>query len=267
MPNAAVSTDDRSFLYGDGLFETLLALEGRVLWPELHLDRLMLGCERLGIPGQRAAAEELLASLEIGEPAAVLRLSLSRGSGPRGYAPPEFSEPVLRLTQHSAPALPADSRVDVVLSPVNVAAQPLLAGIKHCNRLEQVLAAQDARARGAGEALMTTGDGEVQCAISANVFAVSGRTLITPPVDRAGVAGTRRRLVLERLARQVGLDTEVTSLRVDRCRRADALILTNSVHGIRAVRRLDDTDFPGANDAVHALQGAYMQEVRRCLGS
>jgi aminodeoxychorismate lyase len=264
MDSAPIIASDRCFLYGDGLFETLRVVQGRVLWPALHLDRLMRGCERLGIPLSRQEAEAALEAHSGGD--ALLRLSVSRGAGPRGYAPPLTPVPIVRLSQHPAPAA-ADAPLNLIFSSVHLAAQPLLAGIKHCNRLEQVLAAAEARACGADEAILCGEDGLLQCAISANVFAVAGGTLITPPVDRAGVAGTRRRLILESLAPAAGLKAEEAPLSKADCLGADAVLLSNAGHGIRQASRLDGAEFATNNEVYLALQAAYRREVERCLAS
>ena len=263
MSTDVVSGSDRAFLYGDGLFETLRVFEGRPLWPGLHLDRLMLGCERLHIPFTRSDAATALERFS-GEASGVLRLSISRGTGPRGYAPPVAPTPVPRLSVSPLPLEPLDAPVDVVFSSVVLASQPLLAGIKHCNRLEQVLAAREARERGAGEALLCNASGLVQCAIAANVFVLRGTTLLTPPIEHSGVEGTRRRLILEHLAYVAGLSCEIAPLGREDCLRADAVILTNSVRGVRAVRSIEKTTLKTEHPAVAALRRVYEREMHGC---
>lgn len=258
-----LTVDDRSFLYGDGLFETLLVHSGCLLWPELHIDRLMLGCERLRIPLSRQDVEAMLPT-RFDRDAGIVRLSVSRGRGPRGYAPSESATPIIRVSEYPAPSSSALRPVDLVFSSVRLATQPLLAGIKHCNRLEQVLAADDATRRGADDAILLGEDGNVQCAVSANVFAVIGRTLITPPVERAGVSGTRRRLILERLASTAGLEARVEPLSTAACEEADAVLLSNTGSGIRQAQRLEGVDFTTDGPVFLALRDAYRREIERC---
>lgn len=263
----SLPADDRGFLYGDAVFETMLAVDGRVLWWPLHRDRLLHGARRLSIPVPEPDIECALRDLPP-EPVQSLRLTLSRGSGPRGYDPGPCSAPRLRLLGHP---LPRDPRVplpaaQVEFSSVTMAEQPLLAGIKHGNRLEQVLAAAELASCDADDALLLNASGHVQCAIAANVFALCGDTLCTPPCDRAGVAGTRRRLLLEKLAPQLGLRPVEAPLSPRQCQQADALMLTSALIGVRAVARLGSTAFDIPHPVVSALQRAYATAFETCAG-
>ncbi|MFT7288213.1 MAG: 4-amino-4-deoxychorismate lyase [Halieaceae bacterium] len=267
----SVPGDDRAFLYGDGLFETLLCIRGQLLWPELHVDRLLEGGARLGIAIERSAAEFRLAQAAQGlrdKGATVLRLTVSRGGGTRGYAPaPDslpnwyFSATVLEEDPLShAPAL------CVSVASISMAEQPALAGIKHCNRLEQVLAAREAVERGVDDVILLTEAGFAQCSSNANLFALQGDRLITPPCNRCGIRGTRRRLLLEKLGPDLGLQVEEKRLRVADLLASDALFLSNSVRGVRSLSRLDAHEFVGS-PWFPKLQHAYVQAALACIGS
>lgn len=237
-----VSADDRGLLYGDGLFETCLAINGHVaLWPR-HMQRLAQGCARLQLqmPDPDLLAAEV-AELATGYERVIVRIAVTRGRGPRGYAPQGAEQPT-RIVH--AFAQPAGSDV---WSPVamrlrwcttRLAIQPALAGIKHLNRLEQVLARAEWQGADADEGLMRSMDGSVVCATAANLFIVSGGRIITPPLVDNGVAGVMR----DQLMAMVPVDQQV--LDVDDVMQADELFLTNAVRGVMSVATLDGRHWP-----------------------
>ncbi|MEO1079141.1 MAG: aminotransferase class IV [Pseudomonadota bacterium] len=261
-----VPESDRSFLYGHGVFETMLCLQGRITLRRYHLDRLRVGAERLSITIGEGELQDALKPVAQLTGAHIVRLHLSSGSGPRGYAtqdcgPSRFSVQTFPLAHDPLAVAPA---ARVCRSRTPIALQPALAGIKHCNRLEQVLAASEARERGFDEALMCSQADEVHCATAANVFVLQGALLRTPDCGAAGVAGTRRRLILEELAERAGLRVEVGRVTAADCRRADALLLTSAGVGIRHVSEFEGHRFE-PRDAVSRLQAAYIEELRACL--
>ena len=206
-PGTALPLPDRGLDFGDGLFETLLVRKGVPLWPEYHFQRLKKGAAVLGLPDclQRVQAEIGSACEAIagrGWDWSALRLTLTRGEGPRGYAPPLQATPRIIITasvvqRDCAQQMPA---ARLCLADITVAQQPALAGIKHLNRLEQVLASGQASASGFDEALLRDDRGRVISVSAGNVFAVFGKELVTPVLNNCGIAGTRRRLTLERWA-------------------------------------------------------------------
>lgn len=238
-----IDPGDRGLAYGDGLFETMRAHRGEVPWWDAHWARLQLGAARLGIPLPDPArvhqqARELLAG-----DAAVLRLQLTRGRGGRGYAPPRDAEPVWILARHPLPPpLPAGG-LQLRWCSTRLALQPALAGIKHGNRLEQVLARAEWHAPGAidpdaDEGLMCSTDGDVVSATAANLFVLAGGHWCTPPVDHCGVAGVARQWLLDRF------DIEQRRLFPADVENADAVVLTNAVRGILPVARLGARRWP-----------------------
>jgi 4-amino-4-deoxychorismate lyase len=262
-----IGADDRALVYGDALFETLLCINGRALWSELHRERLELGLRRLAFPADNG---DFAAALARGErqagayPAAVLRISVSRGSGPRGYAPPAQQQPQWRVSVYpiDGPAMQAAPPAVLVTWPHALAEQPLLAGIKHSNRLEQVLGAAHARRCGVDDVVMCDARGNLQCTSSANLFAVVDDQLLTAPCDRCGVAGTRRRLVLETLAPALGLATRVRTMAARELTDAP-LFMSNSVAGLRAVASVDGRARP-TSAVFQRLQAAYREAMRAC---
>ncbi len=244
---SALPLPDRGLDFGDGLFETLLVRDGQPLFLDLHLQRLERGLAVLGFPDCLAAARtrilEAAAAGSSDDPAtgaitwASLRLTVTRGGGPRGYAPPR--EPAPRLLTR---LLPIGRNCEELATPATLAVaqtrwptQPLLAGIKHLNRLEQVLAAAEAGRAGVDDVVMLDQRGRLISVSSGNLFLVHGDRLSTAALEACGIAGTRRRLVTSRWAPELGLETVERELGLDDLRRADEVFYCNSLTGMRPV--------------------------------
>lgn len=241
VEGAGISPDDRGLHYGDGLFETMGASNGRVRRFDLHMARLAEGCHRLGLPMPAvdtiaADCEKVLAGLG----AAVVKLVVTRGPGPRGYPPP-VEPTITRMVQSTAQQVSEAEAMRPLLVRVcetRLGRNPRLAGIKHLNRLEQVLAGAELREPQADEGLMRSTDDRLVCATAANVFLVRRGRLLTPQISDCGVAGVMREVVLD-AARQLALEVEVGDFGLADVERADELFLTNSVRGIRPVGAVD----------------------------
>lgn len=232
-----IDGNDRGLAYGDGLFETMLAHQGALPWWEAHWKRLAAGARRLRmpLPEQAQVQTEALALLDGG--GGVLKLIVTRGQGGRGYAPLVAAAPTWVLSRHRLPPPAPAAGLTLRWCDTRLALQPSLAGIKHCNRLEQVLARAEWLDAGApdsdaDEGLMRSAEGDVVCATAANVFVLHGSRWRTPPVDRCGVDGICRQWVLR------VLDVEQSRLDDEHLYTADAVFLCNAVRGILAVGRL-----------------------------
>ena len=236
--------EDRGLAYGDGLFETLLVHEGEPVWWQEHWRRLLRGAARLGLPApdENEVRHECMAMLAPGG-RAVLKIVLTAGSGGRGYRRAADATPTVVLSTHPAPG-PLDHGLQLRWARTTLALQPALAGIKHLNRLEQVLARAEWQDEDIDEALMCDGEDRVVCATSANLFALLGGRWLTPSVERCGVAGIAREWLLANLP-----GAAVAELNPAEVSRADALFLCNSVRGILPVRRLGNREWP-RDDAV-----------------
>lgn len=260
-PETRIDVRDRGLQYGDGLFETIAVRDGRVRRLEAHLHRLERGCTSLAFtcpPLEVIAAE--LRQLADGQARAVLKLIVTRGSGSRGYRPPAVPTPVRILWRDPWPEYPEawqEQGVQVRFCRSVLGDNPALAGIKHLNRLEQVLARAEWSNPEFAEGLMLDVRGAVVCGTMTNVFAVTGGVLRTPRLDRCGVLGTMRQTVIA-LARTMGMDVEETELRPDDVLGADELFLTNALIGIWPVRQLEQRGFE-MGPVVRRLQ----QEVNR----
>ncbi|HEV2111654.1 MAG TPA: aminodeoxychorismate lyase [Gammaproteobacteria bacterium] len=249
VPVATLPADDRGLQYGDGLFETFAVKDGRICLLDLHLQRLAEGCGRLGLgmPPQDALRAELQAMAE-GAVRAVLKLILTRGSGGRGYRPPAGAVTRRVLSRHPWPDYPearAQDGVSLKVCDTRLAVQPRLAGMKHLNRLEQVLArAEWNDADGYQEGLMLDTEGRVIEGTMSNVFASPGEgVLLTPDLSRCGVAGVMRRHILEQAAKS-GVTTREVQFTLDELLRAREIFLCNSVMGVWPVVRLAGKAFP-----------------------
>ncbi len=228
----AVSFANRGLAYGDGLFETMRVHRGGIpLWPR-HLARLCDGARRLGISLPETGFLEAQVRAFAGDvDGGVLKLLLTRGDGGRGYAPPADTVPTWMLSRHPLPPpLPGALRLHDCAT--RLAIQPALAGLKHCNRLEQVLARGEVERAACDEGLMRDMESVPVCATAANLLVLQGGRWTTPAVSRCGVAGVLRGWLLD-----AGLVEEapVTGESLDD---ADALALCNAVRGILPVASL-----------------------------
>lgn len=232
---------DRSLQYGDGLFETLRVVRGRIRFEALHQARLAAGCARLeiAVDAPRVWAQVAAVARQHGD--ALLRLQLSRGDAvARGYAPHGQEQSRSILLVYAAP------RVDEIPDPLRVVTlssrlgeNPDLAGLKHCNRLEQVLARRALRQIAAFEGLMASSSGLLVSGTMSNVFLELDGELVTPALDRCGVAGVMREAVL-REARRAGIALRIAALPVEVLGRCTALALSNARLGLVHVNQLDD---------------------------
>jgi 4-amino-4-deoxychorismate lyase len=239
---------DRGLQFGDGLFETMALVGGHVRRLAMHLARLRRGCERLGIdyPGKDLLEAEI-AELGAGQSRAIIKLIITRGVSSRGYAA-SASSPTRVLGLYPWPEQPSDAAsagVSIRFCDLCLSDQPTLAGLKHLNRLEQVLARREWQDPAIAEGLLIDARGHVVCGTMSNVFAIREGKLITPALDRSGVRGTVRETVL-RSARAMGTAVTETDLSRDDVLHADELFLTNAIIGIWPVRRLGDRQWvPG----------------------
>jgi 4-amino-4-deoxychorismate lyase len=237
VEGAGISADDRGLQYGDGLFETMGAANGKVLRFDMHMARLVEGCHRLGLP---MPSPELIETdckrvLE-GLGAAVVKLVVTRGPGPRGYPPP-LEPTVTRIVNSTAQQVSeaeASRPIHVRICETRLGRNPRLAGIKHLNRLEQVLAGAELREPAVDEGLVRSTDDRLVSATAANVFLVRKGRLLTPQISDCGVAGVMRELVL-RIAAGAGIEVEVGDFTLSDLERADEVFLTNAVRGVRPV--------------------------------
>lgn len=245
-PAQGLSVHDRGLAYGDGLFETIRVRSARPQLFERHLQRLQEGCQRLGLACDLSAlgAEVLAFSAELGD--GVAKLILTRGEGERGYAVSRLSAPRRVLIGSPMPSYPIDNAeygVRLFACVTRLAEQPRLAGLKHLNRLEQVLARAEWQDPAFAEGLMRDTSGRVVEGVFSNIFLVSGGRLSTPALHRCGVAGVMRAEIIEQ-ARQLQFAVQVQDIAFEQLLGADEVFLCNSLFGIWPVRGLMEHVWP-----------------------
>jgi 4-amino-4-deoxychorismate lyase len=240
----AIDANDRGFQYGDGLFETALVTGGRVRFFEDHLQRLADGCERLGI----AMPDRSVLIAEVGRVTAnvqrgVLKVIVTRGVGStRGYRPARQTAATRVVAVYPPPEEAARRMLTLRWCETRLARNARLAGIKHLNRLEQVLAQAEWQSAEADEGLMLDTEGELVGATAANVFVVRDGTLVTPDLRFSGVRGVMRAQVLG-VAQRLKIPVSEEPLWPHQVECASEVFLTNSVRGIRSVGALSQQNW------------------------
>jgi 4-amino-4-deoxychorismate lyase len=241
-PDGRVDPADRGLAYGDGLFETMAVRDSAIERLDLHLERLHWGAQRLELPvPERAALECELNAACANVRRGALKLILTRGSGPRGYAPPRHPEPMIVLSASHRDS-PFARTIAVVTLSQRLSENESLAGIKHLCRLEQVLGQLELDNSGADEGLMLSTSGNVIGGTSRNLFALLGRRLLTPVLRRAGIRGVMRQAVMQQCA-ALGVEVEEAELSPTALGKAGELFMTNALVGIQSVSRLDGRSY------------------------
>lgn len=261
-----VSIRDRGFLYGDGLFETMRVYAGRPFRWEQHLERLNRGADFLrirvpfGVSEQRQFAGELFERNRL--PDCVLRITLSRGLGQRGYSSRDANAPTFAMTLSPAP--PSDpgmpSRQRLVRSSVCLPAENPLSAFKTTNKLPQIVARAEADAAGADEALLLNHRGEIVEGTASNLFWVEDDSVFTPGLASGALPGITRGVVFE-LCSRLNIPVHQTLARPDQVRGAEGIFLTNSVMGVVEVGEFDGVPL-GCSPLVEKLRSLYAELVQ-----
>ena len=256
---ATISVEDRGFTLGDGVFDTAVALNGIVLERERHIGRLLAAAHSLGIAALRARVEAAIDDAVTPEPA-IVRTTVTRGCAARGLWPLSAGEPTLVVTTSPwSPALLGQPARLVTAAGRRNEFSPT-ANLKTLGYLDHILAAREAAAAGVDDALILNTQGRVACTTIANVFALTGGTLRTPPLSEGCLPGVMRARVME-IAPQLGLAAEERTLAPGDLKGADAVFLTNSVRFLRPATELDGTPLATASsEAVAALRYALLAE-------
>ncbi len=262
-----IDARDRGLQYGDGVFETMRVRGGRVRFLEYHLERLDAGCRRLELtgpllPALRRELERIAASRREG----VLKLIITRGVGRRGYRPTGRERCTRILSLHALPrgtaaaagaagaAGPAPARVRLCSTPLGL--NPRLAGLKTLNRLESVLARSEWTDARIWEGLMQDVDDYIVCGTMSNLFLRRGTSLMTPVLDRCGVAGVMRRWILE-TAGGLGLRTAERRVRWQDLSEADEMFMSNAIVGVKSIGVIErgrERLRPGAFETANLLR-------------
>lgn len=248
----AITALDRGFSYGDGVFRTMRVHNGLpVSWP-FHYQKLVADCAAIGIVCP--SAELLMADFQklfekelfLEDSNLVAKIIITRGEGERGYAPPVITVPTRVLIKSNMPNYAAanyERGVKLRTCNIKLSAQPKLAGIKHLNRLENVLARMEWRDEAIFDGLlMDAQDNVIECTMS-NIFIRRGSSLITPDLSECGVAGITRQRILG-LSKPLGLNVIVENFKLTDLLEADEVVICNSLYGAFQVSGLDDKVWP-----------------------
>jgi 4-amino-4-deoxychorismate lyase len=244
--NQAISPFDRGFAYGDGVFRTIKMQGGLPeSWPQ-HYQKLVADCAAINIvcPSAELLMSDLsqlfLADAENVDLHAVAKIIITRGEGSRGYTPPAITAPMRVVLKSPMPDYP-ESRftqgVTLTVCETRLAAQPLLAGVKTLNRLENVLARMEYSNPDIAEGIMLDMQGNVIECTAANIFARFSNTLITPSLMQCGIAGITRQRIIE-LAGTLKLKTSIETFDLDKLLAADEVIICSSLYGAFQVRNI-----------------------------
>lgn len=237
---------DRAVQFGDGCFTTARIINGQVRFLEQHITRLQLACQRLGIPfnSETMLREEM--NQVAGEAQnAVLKVIISRGAGGRGYSPAGCLNPSRILSVSPLPGFYTDWKTEGVvlsLSPIQLGINPALAGIKHLNRLEQVMIRTHLEQTMAQETIVLDSDGMMVECCAANLFWRQGEQVFTPSMALAGVNGTMRQHIIATLGAR-GLNVQEVRTSPEILARADEVFICNALMPIIPVRQAIGTAY------------------------
>lgn len=235
-----LSVSNRLVQFGDGLFETCLVVNGKLILAEQHFQRLEKGAERLQInPVKRSVwLKDISKAVSLSKfDRAVVKIILSRGESERGYGFEKNIESTRLVIVSEEPKLPKD--YDLSLCDSGYSVNQLLAEIKHCNRLEQILARTNLQAQ---DCIMLDPQGQVISVSQGNIFAVKNGVLLTPGLDQCGIEGTRRQVIIG-LAKAHKISVEVCNLNVLELLECDEIFITNSVIGIKPIRKINEKSY------------------------
>jgi len=267
---ALVSVFDRSFMYGDGAFETIRVFNGKLFRWGQHLDRLGRTATHLNTrmphaPGElKKAAEQVIAQNQM--PDAVLRVHLSRGVGGRAYSPAGCDQPTLVMSMRPAPDLGTSGTPQwrMVTSSFRVPANDELAQHKTASKLMSVLARAEAEAAGADEALILNSADHVVEGAGSNIFWLYRETICTPPHALGALPGVTRAVVME-ICTQLNLRTKKLAMKKDALVTAEGVFVSLSSWGIAEIVALDGQDIPGS-PVVAQIAQAYHELLKKECG-
>jgi 4-amino-4-deoxychorismate lyase len=238
-----ISIHNRNFQYGDGLFETCVVKDSRILFWDKHLFRLDAGCERLKIKNldESIWLKDVKKALSLTSTNnCVVKLMLSRGNSQRGYSYPDDILPVRIVIVSELRNVQSKKTFSLDYAESGYHSNPILAGIKHCNRIEQILARASLKR---DEAIMLDENQNIISVTQGNIYFIFGQRLVTPKLDRCGVIGSRRSLILD-LAESLEMNVEEVNISINDAIKADEVFISNSIIGIQSVSSIENCQFP-----------------------
>lgn len=270
LESACVPVTDHGFLFGDSIFETLLAREMRPAFAARHLARLRRSAarSRLAVPwSDREILDACGATLrEAREDDAAVRIVVTRGSGPLAPDPTRCVQPRLLIIVRSRPALAEEAREGVALSVVRGVTSAPGAHGKTGNYLASVLALAEAREKGAFEAVLLNAESRVTECATSNLFAARAGTVVTPPAEEGLLEGIVRGLVLECCA-DAGIPVRVAPMAEAELLACDEAFITSTLKGVLAVRRVEDVDVPAPGPLTATIAACYAARLAADLAA
>ena len=254
-----ISIFNRNIQFGDGLFETCVIENKKILFWVNHFARLNKGCEQLKISrvDESVWLSDVKKALSLcSYDRCVVKLILSRGESLRGYGFKDDIKPVRAVIVSELQKVTFNKSFCLEYCQSGYDSNPKLAGIKHCNRLEQVLARAGLKS---DEGIMLDENHNVISVTQGNIYAIHGNTLITPKLDKCGVEGTRRDVILD-LAKLLGIKVKVDTLSVKELGQANEVFISNSIIGIQSISKIDDISF-SENLITKKIKDAFTEKM------
>lgn len=258
---------DRGLLLGDGVFDTAMALGGRIAFEEEHVERLASSAETLGFAIDRDRVVAGMRALAARIPRAAIRTTVTRGSGPRGLAPPVVAVPVHWAS--AAPLMAGLAFSTLSLMPVAIRRNETSpsAHLKTLGYLDAVMGNREARAAGFDESLFLNLQDRVACTATGNLFLVEGERLLTPALGEGVLPGIMRGLILSQIAPALGIEVVESSLSLSRFLTADAVFLTNSLRLVAGITSIGIRNIPiSRSDIPKQIADAVAEAVARSCG-
>ena len=265
--SAFISVNDRGFLLGDGLFETMRVAGGKPFRMAQHLERLTRGAELLKIQMPYTPKDlqhfstTLIEKNQLAE--CILRVTLTRGPGSRGYSPQGADKPTVLMTLHPLPVANPDEPLQwsLITSTIRIPASDALSSFKTTSKAANILARAEAEAQGADEALLLNTNGEVAETAGGNLFWIYQDKICTVPTGRGVLPGITRAVVLE-ICQVLGLETNKRVIKPEMLRNAEGIFVTNSALGIVPVASLDGVPVP-PSPLVDQIGSAYHDMIHK----
>ena len=254
MTDSSIDLQDRGLHYGDGVFETLLLHDGEIKYWNEHFDRLNFSADKIHIPCPDKIwfEHQLKPYFELNR-TLVLKILLNRGNGGRGLSLPADNTPNIIMLQYDYQLPSIYQQVIAVISEITLPLNRNLAGLKHTNRLDYILASEHLKKYpDANEAILCDTDGFLVEGIVTNLFFIRKNKIYTPGLDQSGVNGVMRNLIIEKLQKDKEM-VNIGRFTVQELIDSDESFMCNSVQGIRPITRIDNSNFD-LGPMTHKLQ-------------
>ena len=266
---SSISVFDRGFMYGDGLFETIRVVNGDPLLWDYHIKRLQFGCKKLHIPVDfnfcdrlRDGLTRVVNEANRNSSNCVVKIVITRGAGGRGYLPPPEVRPTEVILCYPAPEYPESYSVNGIAMCTcqhRLSENGALAGLKHLNRLDQVLASAELDET-VSEGLMLDQQGYVVEGTKSNILFFEDGGIVSPDTRLSGVDGIARQYIFDHAA-TLGLRTRIGKIMPTAIASFKGMAITNSILGIWPVNKLDGISLP-INSSVYDIQRMLIEQLK-----